>query len=189
VKSERLAHFNASQPRGLAGDRTLEDVMRLVARVDGQFEREAVLDVNVDERPLLAVLPHPLALDLVGHALVVQRACNGLDAVGKQVQVNVRTAADVTGQGAADQPGAEGPKETPFLDGGRSRAYAEGGGKASPTFICCGPWIVLPSCLRLLLVSPEHNGRLHRFNDINGNGLSREGTPTGYQPARSASVK
>ena len=43
----------------LAGDRALVDVMGLVAGVNGQFEGEAVMEMDVDEDPLFAVLADP----------------------------------------------------------------------------------------------------------------------------------
>ena len=56
----------------LAGDRALEDVVGLVLGVDGQLEVEAVVDVDVREDALLAVLDDLLALDVVLVALVVR---------------------------------------------------------------------------------------------------------------------
>jgi hypothetical protein len=48
----------------LAGDRTAEDVVGLVFRINGQLVSEAIEDVNVREDPSLPVLDHLLAFDV-----------------------------------------------------------------------------------------------------------------------------
>ena len=92
---------------GLAGDRAFEDVVGLVAGVKRQLEVEAVRDMNVRICPLFALLEDPLALDLVDDPLGIQGRRDRLEAVGEQVQVDVRAPAHVAGQRAADQARAE----------------------------------------------------------------------------------
>ena len=66
---------------------------------------------------LLAVFSDPFALDRVGEPLLVQNGGDRLDAVGEQVQIDVRAATNVTGQGAADQAGAEGSQDPHHAEG------------------------------------------------------------------------
>ena len=57
----------------LAGDRTLEDVMRLVLGIDCQLEVERVVNVDVGEDAALAVLLDLLPFDVVLQPLFFQR--------------------------------------------------------------------------------------------------------------------
>ena len=90
---EQLFQFgNAGPLDRFAGDRALEDVVGLVGGVDRQLEGKSVRDMNVREDAFLAVFADPFALDVVDHSLVVQRSGHGVDAVGEDVQVDVRAA-------------------------------------------------------------------------------------------------
>ena len=109
---ERLQLGDRGPLDRLAGDRTLEDVMGLVRRVDGQLDGVSVVDVDVREDPLLAVLDDPLQLDLVGQAVLVEGGGHERDAVAEDVEVDVRAVADVAGPDAADESGSE-PGELP----------------------------------------------------------------------------
>ena len=91
--------------------------MGLVAGVDGQLEGKAIVDVDVDEDPLLALLADFLALDLVRKSLSVENGGHRLDAVGKDVQIDVGTAANVAREGAADQAGPECPQQPHHAEG------------------------------------------------------------------------
>jgi hypothetical protein len=72
LAEELLQLGDAGAFDGLAGDGALEDVMRLVLGVEGQLVIEAVVDVNVREGSLLAVLDDALVLDIVLVAVVVE---------------------------------------------------------------------------------------------------------------------
>jgi hypothetical protein len=78
-----------------------------VGGVEGQLEGELVVEMDVGEDPLLAGLADPLVLDVVDEPLGLERRADGFGAVGEQVQVDVRALADVAGERAPDQPGAE----------------------------------------------------------------------------------
>src|SRR5665213_1256092 len=95
----------------IAGDRAFEDVMGLVFRVDGQFKRETVVDVDVREDTALAVLDHLLAFQVVLAAFLFEQVANQGGAVAEDVQVDVGTFADVAGHHAADQPRPESAQE------------------------------------------------------------------------------
>ncbi len=56
--------------------------MDLVLGIKGQLVGEAVVDVDVGEDPLLAVLDDPLLLDLVGQGVVVESVGDDRLAVG-----------------------------------------------------------------------------------------------------------
>ena len=91
----------------LAGDRALEDVVRLVLGVERQLEVVAVEDVDVGEDPLLVVLDDPLELDVVLDVQLVEGVGHQREAVAEDVDVDVGALADVPGQDAADQPRPE----------------------------------------------------------------------------------
>ena len=81
--------------------------MDLVFGVERQLEFVAVVNVDVGEGPLLAVLDDPLVLDVVLEAKLVERVGHEGEAVAEDVDVDVRALADVPGPDAADQPGPE----------------------------------------------------------------------------------
>jgi hypothetical protein len=79
--------------------------MREVRGVDGQLQRESITNVNVREDALLAMLADPFSLHIVLIAFRVEDACNARQTVGEEVDVNVRSATNMPGHCAADQPG------------------------------------------------------------------------------------
>ena len=98
--------------------------MDLVFGVERQLEIVAVVDVDVREDPLLAVLDDPLVLDVVLQAQLVERVGHQGQAVAEDVDVDVGALADVPGPDAADQPGAE-PRQEPHQAEGVEPHVAE----------------------------------------------------------------
>ena len=110
---------------GLPVIERLEVVVDLVLGVEGQLEIEAVVDVDVGEDPLLAVLDDPLPLDVVVKARRVERVADERQAVAEDVDVDVRALADVARPDAADQPRVE-PRELAHQAEGLDPHVAEG---------------------------------------------------------------
>ena len=90
-----------------AGDRAFENVVGLVGRVDGEFEVEAVDEMDVREDAFLAVLADLLAFDGVVEAVLIEQMRDGFGRIGEDVQVDVGALPHVAGEDAADQPRAK----------------------------------------------------------------------------------
>ena len=75
--------------------------------------------MHVRKDPLFAVLAHPFSLDVVDHSLGVEGTGHSFERVRKEVEIDVRPAADMSGERAADQSrsiGPEHPHDTERLD-------------------------------------------------------------------------
>ena len=81
--------------------------MSLVLGIERQLEVVLVVDVDMREGPLFAVLDDPLVLDIVLDAQLVEGIGHQRLAVAEDVDVDVGTLADVPGADAADQSGPE----------------------------------------------------------------------------------
>ena len=66
------------------------------------------MHVDVVKYAMLALFSDLLAFDLVTHIFIVENKCHRLHTIGKQVEIDVRTTANMTGQYAADQPRTKG---------------------------------------------------------------------------------
>src|SRR4051812_40576462 len=77
--------------------------MRLVGRIDSDFDRKPVLHVDVREDSLLIMLANPLSLHVVNDALLIKRVANRIDAVGKYMQVDFAARSHMAGHHAADE--------------------------------------------------------------------------------------
>ncbi len=94
----------------LAGDRGFEDVVDLVLGIQGQLVGETIVDVNMREDSLFAILDDSLTLDFIRQGIFVEGVGDDGLAVGKDVDVDIGTVPDVAGPDAADQAGSE-PRE------------------------------------------------------------------------------
>src|SRR5437899_7275084 len=85
--------------------------MCLIIGINGQLEIEPIENVDVRENPRFLMLDDlfPLHVELV--AFVLQDVGHQADAVGEDVDVDVRSLADVSGHDAADEPGTKRPEQ------------------------------------------------------------------------------
>ena len=86
--------------------------MSFIGGVNGQLAGKPILDMNVSKDPLLVVLPHAFALDIVDKPFIVELYRDGVEPIGEDVQVDIRTGSNVSRQHAADQPRPKPPQDS-----------------------------------------------------------------------------
>ena len=86
----------------LSGDRAFELKRRLVRRVHGQLNGKAILDMEVREDSLFTMLADAFAFQLIVDALRFKPNFNSFSGRGENVDVDVGTLPNMTGEGASD---------------------------------------------------------------------------------------